>query len=139
MQGRYQGVDWRDKDVWECNAAENPFNYARVDGVSLAPMELMFVKVKHNMVLLNYPSALAAVAYDDWYNQTAAVRTPISCLMPQTATATRPDTASTLSQGEVSDVTAMHAGHAVGAAEPCVREAVGVPGAVHPRDGSRRA
>eukprot|EP00892_Ulva_mutabilis_P003130 jgi/Ulvmu1/12818/UM097_0047.1 len=71
FMGRYQGVDWRDKSVWECNAAENPFNYARVDGVSLAPMELMFVKVKHNMVLLNYPSALAAVAYDDWYNHTA--------------------------------------------------------------------
>lgn len=73
MQGRYQGVDWRDPRMWGCNGRENPFTYAKTDPVTLAPMELMFVKVKDNMLRLNYPSALAAVVYDMWQSHVAAV------------------------------------------------------------------
>lgn len=74
VQARYQGVDWRDNRTWECNRKENPFNYARTDPLTLAPMELMFVKVKESMIQLNYPSALAAVMYDMWQSHVSAVR-----------------------------------------------------------------
>lgn len=66
-----------------CNAGENPFNNARVDGLTLAPMELMFVKVKQNMVQLNYPSAVAAVAYGIWQDHAAAVRPLLAVLSLQ--------------------------------------------------------
>ena len=67
LQARYQGVDWRDERNWGCNAAENPFNYAIEDPVGLAPMELMFVKVKRNILDLGSRSARAAAAYSGWH------------------------------------------------------------------------
>lgn len=74
LQGRYQGVDWRDQRYWDCNAGVNPFNNAVEDATGLAPMELIFVKVKHGWVQMAAPSATAAATYDEWYNRTATVR-----------------------------------------------------------------
>lgn len=75
-------MDWRRQENWGCNLERNPYGQHYLDGSSLEAMEVMFVKVKHNMVLLNYPSAIAAVAYDDWMNHTTAVRPrpPPACL-----------------------------------------------------------
>eukprot|EP00892_Ulva_mutabilis_P010141 jgi/Ulvmu1/749/UM010_0123.1 len=74
FMSRYQGVDWRDDKVADCNAAVNPFSHGRVDAVGLTPMELMFIKVKSNMLRLKFPSALAAASYDRWNNETATGR-----------------------------------------------------------------
>eukprot|EP00892_Ulva_mutabilis_P000758 jgi/Ulvmu1/10683/UM067_0008.1 len=71
FMARYDGVDWRDRQFWGCNGDANPFNYALEDPVGLAPMELMFVKVKGMMREVGCPSVRTAVAYAEWYDQTA--------------------------------------------------------------------
>eukprot|EP00892_Ulva_mutabilis_P001487 jgi/Ulvmu1/11339/UM074_0054.1 len=77
---RYQGVDWRNKNSWDCNAEADPYQYALEDGVNLAPMELMFVTVRDRLLQAGALSAQAAAAYDHWYNQseTGGLRTQAS-------------------------------------------------------------
>lgn len=118
MQGRYQGIDWRDQSNWGCNAAENPFNYVVEDAVTLAPMELMFVKVKETMIALNAPSVHAAIAYDDWYNHTADVRPPDHMTM-WTATALRTD-ACHACRGLISAVRFLQCVHVCALADECL-------------------
>jgi len=43
---RYQGIDWRDSKYWECNGDESPYKELHNDGVSLDPLEVVFVKVR---------------------------------------------------------------------------------------------
>eukprot|EP00892_Ulva_mutabilis_P002781 jgi/Ulvmu1/12503/UM009_0158.1 len=71
FMARYDGVDWRDQQFWGCNGDVNPFNYALEDAVGLAPMELMFVKVKGIMREVGCPSVRTAITYAEWYDQTA--------------------------------------------------------------------
>lgn len=73
LQGQYQGVDWRDDNTRHCNVAEAPVMFAPVDTDRLGPMELMFVQVNSDMLLLKSPQALAAVMFDNWSDQNAAV------------------------------------------------------------------
>lgn len=73
-QGRYQGVEWRDQSTWLCNNGMNPYQYVLEDSRPLAPMELMFVKVKDSFLKAGCDFARTAVAYDEWLNATAAVR-----------------------------------------------------------------
>lgn len=42
---RYQGVDWRDKAQWHCNADESPYKESHYDGINVDPLEVLFVKV----------------------------------------------------------------------------------------------
>jgi hypothetical protein len=82
LQGRYQGVDWRDHKNWECNGQHNPFNQAAIDSLGLHPMELMFVKVKHYHARLEYPSTVAALQYDRWQRdalQVSSELTVVTC------------------------------------------------------------
>ena len=85
LQVRYQGVDWRDRGLWLCNEQRNPYEYILEDPIALAPMEVMFVKVKAGFVERRVPSALTAVAYDDAFNQTAEVRPPCASSTPRAA------------------------------------------------------
>eukprot|EP00892_Ulva_mutabilis_P000760 jgi/Ulvmu1/10685/UM067_0010.1 len=68
---RYQGVDWRNTSYWTCNDEADPYQYVIEDAVNLAPMELMFVKVRGSLLQSGAPSAQAAAAYDHCYNQAA--------------------------------------------------------------------
>lgn len=65
LQGRYQGVDWRDEGMWKCNAGLDPYAHVIEDAVSLTPMELMFVQVKASFVDAACPSTVAAAAYQE--------------------------------------------------------------------------
>ena len=76
LQVRYQGVDWRDRGLWLCNEQRNPYEYILEDPIALAPMEVMFVKVKAGFVERRVSSALAATSYDHALNQTASVCPP---------------------------------------------------------------
>lgn len=44
---RYQGsIDWRNPVEWDCNANESPYKEMHNDGISLDPLETLFVKVR---------------------------------------------------------------------------------------------
>ena len=45
---RYQGIDWRDKENWACNERFSPYAEHHYDGLSLDPLEVVFVKVSLN-------------------------------------------------------------------------------------------
>jgi hypothetical protein len=74
VQVRYQGVDWRDKSNWGCNAEFNPHHPHHMDGGSIEAMEVMFVKVKERFLDHKWPFAVNAQLYDHWYRATAQVR-----------------------------------------------------------------
>ena len=64
-----QGVDWRDPAVTRraCNGELNPLQPGFNDGVSVDPLEVMFVKVKAAMRAAgNWPHVTAAVKYAQW-------------------------------------------------------------------------
>mmetsp|Transcript_669 Transcript_669/g.1942 ORF Transcript_669/g.1942 Transcript_669/m.1942 type:complete len:501 (-) Transcript_669:495-1997(-) len=63
---RYAGVDWRDPAFANCNAGENPYKENSFDGVSLNPLEVMFVKVKGYLLELDWTTATWADAIDRW-------------------------------------------------------------------------
>ena len=44
---RYQGsIDWRDPFEWDCNGNESPYKELHNDGISLDPLETLFVKAR---------------------------------------------------------------------------------------------
>lgn len=64
LMARYAGVDWTDPKNWRCNGQKNPTQALGNAGVSVSPMEVMFVKVKDRYVhLYRWTNALEAVAY----------------------------------------------------------------------------
>lgn len=65
---RYAGVDWRDSSFAKCNAGESPLLEQSFDGMSVHPLEVMFVRVERNLLALEWSSATAAVAIDRWMN-----------------------------------------------------------------------
>ena len=80
-----QGVDWsaasktvkadRDGDSQHrpCNGGMNPIQPGFNDGISIEPMEVMFVKVKAAMLAAgNWPSVNTAVKYAQWIQLTDA-------------------------------------------------------------------
>lgn len=66
---RYHGVDWRDRNNWDCNSGVNPYAEDRYDGISVNPLEVMFVKVKEFMLQTEWMPARFAKKYDEWSNQ----------------------------------------------------------------------
>lgn len=63
---RYQGVDWSDPEMNGCNDGMQPIQDGQYDGISVHPLEVMFMKVKSGMLHANWASAHAAVRYDTW-------------------------------------------------------------------------
>ncbi|GFR43780.1 hypothetical protein Agub_g4894 [Astrephomene gubernaculifera] len=66
LMTKYQGLDWRDKANWDCNARYSPQSELTYDGISLDPLEVMFVKVKQLLLQRNVTYALKAARYDTW-------------------------------------------------------------------------
>lgn len=63
---RYQGVDWRDKSNWQCNAGFSPYAENHYDGLSIEPLEAVFVKVKSYLLDLQWTGPSKAVKFDQW-------------------------------------------------------------------------
>jgi hypothetical protein len=63
---RYQGVDWRDKRNWRCNAGYSPYAEHHYDGLSVEPLEVVFVKVKSYLLNLQWTGPQKAVKFDEW-------------------------------------------------------------------------
>lgn len=63
---RYQGVDWRDKANWKCNAGFSPYAENHYDGLSIEPLEAVFVKVKSYLLDLQWTGPSKAVKFDEW-------------------------------------------------------------------------
>ncbi|DBB06321.1 TPA: hypothetical protein ACH3X1_011892 [Trebouxia sp. C0004] len=63
---RYQGVDWRDKANWKCNAGFSPYAENHYDGLSIEPLEAVFVKVKSYLLDLQWTGPSKAVKFDQW-------------------------------------------------------------------------
>lgn len=64
-----QGVDWQDPLVTRraCNGELNPLQPGFNDGLSVEPLEVMFIKVKASMRAAgNWPHVTAAVKYAQW-------------------------------------------------------------------------
>lgn len=56
---RYQGVDWRDRASWGCNARIDPHRQDTYDGLSLNPFE---VRCPFSVPLLRIKAAVPAAA-----------------------------------------------------------------------------
>lgn len=69
---RYQDVDWLDQANWKCNKQANPYGEFYLDGVSLNPFEVLFVKVKERVVQSDWSFALQAVKYTEWMEAQAS-------------------------------------------------------------------
>eukprot|EP00892_Ulva_mutabilis_P000943 jgi/Ulvmu1/1084/UM105_0043.1 len=69
---KYEGMDWRDRANWGCNGGTNPLLNGVVDGVPLAMYELLFVKVKSQLIKRKLPAAMAALAFDQRLNRSTA-------------------------------------------------------------------
>lgn len=71
---RYQGVDWRHKSSWDCNRHWDPANLGDFgyDGLSVDPMEVMFVRVNTPLLEQQIPMAMKAVKYSIWAADVAA-------------------------------------------------------------------
>ncbi|KAK9841148.1 hypothetical protein WJX74_000759 [Apatococcus lobatus] len=63
---RYQGIDWRDKENWACNERFSPYAEHHYDGLSLDPLEVVFVKVKSYLLDLQWQAPMRAVKFDSW-------------------------------------------------------------------------
>ncbi|KAI7836092.1 hypothetical protein COHA_010020 [Chlorella ohadii] len=69
---RYQGVDWLDQANWHCNKRANPYGEHYLDGISLNPFEVLFVKVKERVLQNDWSFAVQAVKYTHWMEAQAA-------------------------------------------------------------------
>lgn len=63
---RYQGVDFREESKWNCNQRISPLYEHMYDGININPLEVMFTKVQHWMLITQHPSAVAATKYYSW-------------------------------------------------------------------------
>jgi len=59
-------VDWRNKTSWGCNQRMNPTGEKWMDGTTLSPHELMFIKVKDHLLLSTNSLSKAAARTSDW-------------------------------------------------------------------------
>ncbi|GAB4813085.1 hypothetical protein N2152v2_000131 [Parachlorella kessleri] len=67
---RYQGLDWRDPSVAVCNGGANPLQPGFNDGITVDPLEIMFIKVKASMRAASWPHVATAVKFDQWLSAT---------------------------------------------------------------------
>jgi len=65
MMKKYQGIDFRQKQNKDCNHRINPSADNRVDGISLDPFEVIFIKFKYSPT--DYRNVQSRIsAYDKW-------------------------------------------------------------------------
>ncbi len=69
---RYQGVDWRTRAGWRCNGDTPPGDLeGAYDGLSINPLEVLFVRHTTVAVELHSQHVLEALKYDNWlHNET---------------------------------------------------------------------
>lgn len=63
---RYQEVDWRAEDNWECNKALSPIGKRTFDGVTLSAFEAVFPKLKGSLLESGLPSHFEALKMSQW-------------------------------------------------------------------------
>lgn len=84
---RYQEVDWRVEDNWECNKALSPIGKRTFDGVTLSAFEAVFPKLKGSLLESGLPSHFEALKMSQWLSMQVCnpviLRTPSSSNMPQ--------------------------------------------------------
>ncbi|KAK9848558.1 hypothetical protein WJX84_002458 [Apatococcus fuscideae] len=69
LMARYQGVDWSDEHNWGCNSRVNPQGEGYYDGISLDPLEVMFVKFKRVLVQNKWANVIQAGKYHEWLTE----------------------------------------------------------------------
>lgn len=67
-------MNWKDKANWGCNQRMNPTGEKWMDGITLSPHELMFVKVKDYLLLSTNSLAKTAAKYSDWMDGLVRIR-----------------------------------------------------------------
>jgi hypothetical protein len=72
---KYQGsleapMDWRDKSRWECNGRQSIHGEFMLDGVTVDPLEVEFVKFSRNALIKGISSAVKAEKYTRWMKET---------------------------------------------------------------------
>ncbi|GMH41199.1 hypothetical protein BSKO_09109 [Bryopsis sp. KO-2023] len=75
---RYQGVDWRRKENWNCNDRMNPYLAKNYDGVFVNPLEVLFVKVKDQHAEGHVGTSTLARKYQQWMEDEKSVSRSIS-------------------------------------------------------------
>lgn len=73
---RYQGVDWRDQINWQCNGGNNPFTEFQNDGLSVHPLETLFIKMKAHHLDLGTTAQLDALTLQNWVEDAAKLGRP---------------------------------------------------------------
>lgn len=63
---RYQGLDWRHPALVHCNGGSNPLQPGFNDGITVEPLEVMFVKVKESMKAAQWPQVHTALKFEHW-------------------------------------------------------------------------
>lgn len=63
---RYQGVDWRNQDNWECNHALSPIGKRTFDGVTVSALEAVFPKLKGSLLESGLHSHFEALRMSEW-------------------------------------------------------------------------
>lgn len=66
LMSRYQGVDWKNTETWQCNQRVPPDLEHHYDGVSLNPYEVVFVPVKGPYAEARWGFVEQADRYEKW-------------------------------------------------------------------------
>lgn len=82
LRGRFQGLDWRKKENWECNQRMNPTGEKWMDGFTVSPHEIMFVKVKDHLVHSTNTLSQTAAKYSDWIDGLVSHLAPFCLCQP---------------------------------------------------------
>ncbi|KAK9821494.1 hypothetical protein WJX74_002692 [Apatococcus lobatus] len=78
---RYQGVNWRDPQHWDCNGQAEPTFMHSYDGEHLNPLEVMFAPVDHQRLYSGHPTARLAKRYDRWQQELGKPNAQVSSNM----------------------------------------------------------
>ncbi|KAL4442029.1 hypothetical protein ABPG77_011290 [Micractinium sp. CCAP 211/92] len=65
----HKGVDWRRRETYAqglCNGAANPLPAGANNGVDVDPLEVLFIKVKSNMLAAEWPAVRLAEKLSEW-------------------------------------------------------------------------
>lgn len=66
LMSRYQGIDWKNTDTWQCNQRVPPDLENHYDGISLNPYEVVFVPVKSAYADARWSFVEQADRYEKW-------------------------------------------------------------------------
>jgi hypothetical protein len=74
---RYQGIDWRKRAGWRCNGDTPPGDLeGAYDGLSINPLEALFVRHTTVAVELQTQHVEEALKYDNWLHNETLLRLP---------------------------------------------------------------